>query len=360
MSHELTIRANGNAEMAYVGETPWHGLGNELQAGATIEEWQAAAGMDWKILRSKIRYAVDRTGDESTYMEFPEKHVLFRSDSKAGLGVVSEQFEIVQPKAVVEFFRDLTEAAGFTLETAGTLFGGRRFWALATIGESAYVADPRDGMKRHLMLSTSCDGTMATEGRYMDTRAVCWNTIQAGMREAKAKFRITHRTKFNAAEAKRELGVDEAHQSFAAAMENFKRLADTRIDDVRAVQQTIALLHPDNADMDAKALRKVADSKPVQRIMQLTTGRARGSDFDGARGTQWGWMNAVTEYVDHEARARSNENRLNSAWFGKGSEIKEQAFEMALAGSSGTVTRYQAAETESVPAGLLDHILSQV
>jgi Domain of unknown function (DUF932) len=45
-------------------------------------------------------------------------------------------------RAVLEFFRDLTEAAGFTLETAGVLFGGKRFWALASIGAEAAIADP--------------------------------------------------------------------------------------------------------------------------------------------------------------------------------------------------------------------------
>lgn len=39
MSHEITL-ANGKHEMAYVGKTPWHGLGQSLQAGASIETWQ--------------------------------------------------------------------------------------------------------------------------------------------------------------------------------------------------------------------------------------------------------------------------------------------------------------------------------
>lgn len=46
MAHELTLNAlTGAAEMAYVGAKPWHGLGQQLAAGATIEQWKAAAGM---------------------------------------------------------------------------------------------------------------------------------------------------------------------------------------------------------------------------------------------------------------------------------------------------------------------------
>src|SRR6202044_3294118 len=103
-----------------------------------------------------------------------------------------DNFKIVQPGAVLEFFRDLTAAAGFTLETAGTLFGGKRFWALAAIGETASIADPADKMKGYLLLSTACDGSMATEARYTTVRVVCNNTLSSA-RSAGAKVRVTHR-----------------------------------------------------------------------------------------------------------------------------------------------------------------------
>jgi hypothetical protein len=34
--------------------------------------------------------------------------------------------------------------------------------------------------------------------------------------------------------------------------------------------------------------------------------------------------------VDHEKRARSNEHRLDSAWFGQGLAIKQRALDAAL------------------------------
>jgi hypothetical protein len=54
--------------------------------------------------------------------------------------------------------------------------------------------------------------------------------------------------------------------------------------------------------------------------------------MDGTRGTVYGWLNAVTEYVDHNAVAKGEDkasNRLNSAWFGHGLATKERAFAMA-------------------------------
>ena len=39
-------------QMAYVGTTPWHGLGNNLPRNQPIEVWQREAGMDWQIMES--------------------------------------------------------------------------------------------------------------------------------------------------------------------------------------------------------------------------------------------------------------------------------------------------------------------
>jgi phage/plasmid-like protein (TIGR03299 family) len=362
MSHELTIRNNGTAEMAYVGDLPWHGLGQQLTAGASIEEWQAAAGMDWKIQRGFVRYATGRDQDETQWGKMDDKVVLFRGDNKNPLGVVTDSYEIVQPKAVVEFFRDLTDAAGFTLETAGTLFGGKRFWALASIGDSASVVDSRDKIKGYLMLSTSADGTLATEGRFTTIRVVCNNTLSAARQDDKAKVRLTHRTKFNPDQVKRQLGVDAAHNRFQAAMTSFRQLADTPLDNAKMVDQTLSLLAPTLDRKDTKAVDKMLRSKPVQRIGDLYFGRAKGAEYDGTQGTQYGWLQAITEYVDHEARAQSIDNRLNSAWFGRGSDLKEQAYEVAMASVSGATTYHTVTRSEPVsdaPAGLLDMVLDE-
>src|ERR1051326_1794220 len=116
MAHELTVRGNGTIEMAYVGETPWHGLGNELQPGASIEDWIAAAGMDWTAQRARVRYATGPGQTADDYLPFDDRVVLFRSDTKSPLGVVSDSFQRVQPREVLEFFRDLVGPAGGTLE----------------------------------------------------------------------------------------------------------------------------------------------------------------------------------------------------------------------------------------------------
>lgn len=325
MSHELTTRANGLTEMAYVGETPWHGLGQELTAGASIDDWKIAAGMDWKVQRSKVRYFADAAGEQQFEME--DRHVLLRSDDKKALGIVSPDFQIVQPGAVLEFFRDLTEDAGMRLHTAGTLFGGRKFWALAKVGEATIQGADKVG--GYLLLATACDGSMATEIRETSIRVVCNNTLSMA-RAVGAKrdlIRITHRSKFNAAAVKAHML--DAGSSFASHIALAQELSRKRVTNAMAEEFVRNLLQPlaegEVRDEDKRAPKGEAE------ILSLFRSNAMGGTLFGASGTAWGLVNAVTEYVDHKKPGKSDSHKLDSAFFGAGDDLKNRAFDLAFA-----------------------------
>ena len=331
MAHELTERKNGLIEMAYAGETPWHGLGQKVQKGASIEEWQISAGMDWTIQESPVEFGYVANGLKIRG-KVADKKVLYRSDSFAPLGTVGSKFQVVQPHEVLEFFRDLTQNAGFSVETAGTLFGGSRFWALASIGEECEIV-PNDKVGGYLLLCTGADGTMATEARFTTVRVVCNNTLSMA-RDAKGAFKVSHKTKFDSVQMKQRLGL--AHDEFAQFKDNMRRLSGKTVSMARAERLAFDLLKPDNFDsmsMDekTKVLEKVSDNRTFKGILAMFDGGGQGAKIDGVRDTAWGFVNAVTEYVDHASRATSTDNRLNSAWFGAGDDLKSKAVQLATA-----------------------------
>jgi len=57
-----------------------------------------------------------------------------RSDTHAALSVVSGDYQIVQPKEVLEFYRDLVDLYGYKFDAARALDGGRKAWAPAQTG----------------------------------------------------------------------------------------------------------------------------------------------------------------------------------------------------------------------------------
>lgn len=321
MSHELTTNAiTKQVEFAYLQSDglPWHGLGQAMPDGASIDQWRVAAGMDWRIQRAKVRYPVSH--DPSVPMrEIADKHVLLRSDTKDALGVVSDSYKVVQPAQVIEFFRDIVKVGGLELSAAGTIYGGKRFWATAKIGEASPTS-VKDKIGGYLLLSTSADGSQRTEARRTSIRVVCRNTLAVAVGEAVPWVKISHRTEFDPEEIKQFMGLNEA--AWDAFRHQITRLANIPVDQDKAEEMTAAVLGGGE---------KVIASAGYNKILDLFNGDGKGAMLDGVYGTGWGYVNAVTEYIDHWTRARSDENRFVSSQWGQGADMKQRAVDAVLA-----------------------------
>lgn len=212
--------------MAYVGDRPWHGLGNRLEPDQSIEVWKRNAGMDWTIEESEVRFITGGNGI-GTISAFPEQKVLYRSDNKTPLSVVSRRFKVVQPAEILEFYRDLTAVGGFELETAGILREGRKFWALAKTGQSTMLKG-RDRVEGYLLLATACDGTLATTAQFTSVRVVCNNTLAIALGNGQGAIKVQHRSQFDPEAVKRQLGITvSSWDGFVARM---KALVECPVD----------------------------------------------------------------------------------------------------------------------------------
>ncbi len=200
MAHEIDF-SNKRANMAFVGQTPWHGLGSKLPAGADIETWRTAAGLAWNVAETETLFKYD-----GEIRVVPDTKVLLRSDTRAPLSVVSKWYDTVQPGEVLGFFDDLVRAGGFELETAGALRGGKRIWALARVGEEAKIVDG-DMIKPYLLLATSYDASMATTAQFTTVRVVCNNTLSAVIGNGEQKVKIPHLSKFDAKAVRDQLTI---------------------------------------------------------------------------------------------------------------------------------------------------------
>jgi len=305
--------------MAYAGEKPWHGLGNKLTTLQPLDVWKRQAGMDWMIEESEVRFI---TGNHTVgaIHTFPEQKVLYRSDTKRALAVVSKRFQIVQPEEVLEFYRDLTEYAGFELETAGVLKEGRKFWALARTGQSATLKG-KDQVNGYLLLATACDGSLATTAQFTSVRVVCNNTLQIALGDNRGAVKVPHRSEFNADAVKQQLGITVAPWNrFVAKMKDLV-VCPVDPDSVDGLLRRV-LVYPGQSGTPA-----VVNEQAVRSVRALYDGGGRGAQLASSRGTAWGLLNSVTEYVDHHRRARSDDHRREAAWFGQGAQFKQRAWD---------------------------------
>lgn len=315
MAHEVE-------QMAYANAVPWHDLGNNIPSDSTIEEWQGAAGLNWTVSKRPVQFTApthERTEFGGIPLNtFKNKFVLARDMDNKPYSVVSDRYKPVQPKEILEFFRDLVKDFGMTIETAGALREGKRVWALAKTGDAHKVMGV-DHVDSYLMLATSYDLTFSTLAQFTSVRVVCNNTLQQALGDRTGRVAIPHFRDFNADHAKEQLGVGrEQWGAFSAMMDSLAKVKLGVADASTVIHKALQIT---DEPTDANRINAGHSAK----IIELFQGKGKGADIAGE--TAWGLLNATTEYLDHHKRARSQDTRLNSAWFGDSFNTKQRVLD---------------------------------
>lgn len=324
MAHQISIRESGKAEMAYTMKTskdvPWHGLGQVLTEDAPISTWKKEAGMDWAALESAV--TMNALGED---IVIPNKKALFRSDNKLPLAIVGSEYNVVQPGEVLDFFDDLTKVNGMKLSTAGTLFEGRRFWALAETNRKADVGQG-DEIGAYLLLTTSVDGTLSTQARFTSTRVVCSNTLSLALSEnSKSVIKVTHKRVFDPKDVKMDLGLLD--KSWSKFIENIGVLKNIKMEET-ATRNFFQKLFFDPS--------KKEEDQPLGNIRTVEALMVRafnGIGSEMSKGTAWGALNGATEWFTHGNGNAKNDpsHQFWNSYCGNGAEQKTRVFDQLMA-----------------------------
>ena len=304
--------------MAYVGAVPWHGLGNLVDENISLGEFQLQAGLDWNVQKTPVNY---RPGDGSSEFSFKDKFVLNRTTDMKPFAVVSGRYKPVQPTEIFEFFKDLLEMHKMKMHTAGSLKDGGRIWCLAETGDAHKVrgTEGDDRVDGYLLLSTSYDLTLSTLAQFTSVRVVCNNTLQQALRDSTGRVTIPHVQDFDAKAVKDQLGIGrEQWLAFTTMLDTFSSIKL----DVAKAKEIVDKVFEIPSDFE-KAMLDPDRLHATNVIDMFQYDNAKGAKMAGR--TAWGLLNCVTEYVDWKKRARSQGNRMDSAWFGPGAQLKQNA-----------------------------------
>lgn len=307
MAHEIYT-------MAYTGETPWHGLGEQLDPNAPIEVWAERGGFNWTVKESPLFY---NAGGKPAMIE--GKKVFYRSDyPEIVLGVATDQFNPVQPHAVLEFYEQFNAETEFRLHTAGILKQGERFWALAK-NNSTYAVGGTDIHENHLLVATANDGSMATRVLPTDVRVVCANTARMALKNESKGLSINHRSIVDWDKVRQ--WVRGETELFTLWGNLYDALSHVPVNVEQAATFAKDLIAPD---------WKPGEDKMPRKLTKFAETMHQGVGQEQAGETAYGLFNSVTRYVDHDVQARTNESRLNSAFFGNGAHLKTAAMDLLV------------------------------
>lgn len=321
MGHELCT-VDGRTAMMYVGEVPWHGLGTKLVAPATAREAIEAANLDYHVALAGM---TTRDG-----IPVLSRRAVVRTDTDEVLGVVGNSYIPVQNREAFAFLDSIVADGSMRYHTAGALRRGEKVWLLAKLPGQIRVRSSEDVSEKYLLLSNSHDGSSALRVFFTSIRVVCANTLSMADREGRGEgISIRHLGNLPSKirRAREVLGI--AARYFDDLESQFDHLARHQPSPAQIANYFLAL-YPDPSDGSNSRSRNIRDE--LARLFE----HGRGQDIPEIRLSSWAAFNAVTEYVDHFRPTRAkvasdrDANRLESAWFGSGSRLKEQAFRLAL------------------------------
>lgn len=312
MSHEIEM-VNGVAQMAYAGDTPWHGLGTQVSDDITTDGMMEAAGLDWSVTKQPMYY-MDDLGEMG---EVPGKSALVRSSDNKVMDIVGSDWNPVQNAEAFDFFREFVDAGDMKMHTAGSLKDGKMVWALAKVNDGFTIKTDQgeDSVESYLLFSNPHQYGKSIDVRFTPIRVVCNNTLTLSLNQNVDQYvRVGHQRPFNAEDAMATLGM--AHQK----LETYKEAAEYLCQKSYTTDQMLDYFNqvfPSASDRDSNK------SREAQEVMHTQAGASLGE------GTFWQLFNTVTYMTDHTL-GRNADTRLQSSWYGQNQNVKKKALELAV------------------------------
>ena len=306
--------------MAYSGEVPWHGLGKRVPADLSPEQMLESAGLKWDVVKYPI---FAHTADDTVKVE--NKQALIRSDNGKILSVVGADWKPFQNKDAFAFFNDFVAEGDMEMHTAGSLDEGRRVWALAKVND-AFEVFKDDVVEQYLLFSNPHRYGQSIDVRMTPIRVVCNNTLSMSLsQQSNRMVQVSHKREFDADLVKETLGVA------AEKLQAYKEAATFLGSKLAKDEDIIEYM---NRVFGQKNYKKVLDVKKGEKFV---TRRAQNAYDDiktqpghqFGEGTWWQPFNAVTYMTDHQL-GRSDDSRINSAWYGGNASAKTKALELAI------------------------------
>jgi len=302
--------------MFYVRETPWHGLGINVDEALESEEALKVAGLNWIVNQTPI------FTDEN--MLIPNYKANIRSTDDKILGVVTDRYKVVQNNEAFSFTDSLL-GQGVRYETAGSLQEGKKVWLLAKIPEEFRILD--DEITPYLVFFNSHDGSGAIKVAMTPVRVVCQNTLNLALNTAKRIWTTNHTGNI-------ESKLIEATRTLHMANEYMNQLGNEAF--------TLSKVKLN----DKKVLDFINDLLPIPdkaTITQINNIKSLRNDFKNRyfeapdlkvmNKNAWRFINAASDFATHVTPLRQTKNYQDNLFLktSEGNPIIDKAYELISA-----------------------------
>lgn len=371
----------------------WHGKDKAVFGDQDPKTFWEEAGLEWSVSTHPMLIMGLRPLTETNvgvpYVTFPgggkfevrttdeAKALIVNNPKHSGnvkhgkhLSTVGPDYKVVQLSHMLSMMERFCSEVGATMETAGSVRGGRVVFASCALGDS-FTLPGSDKVSLFVNQSNGFIPGFAYQVDMATFRVLCNNTVmgargekgKGGEGEKYGRFRFIHSATWTDKHTQAALQVArDAREKFGTYKEQARLLRETHFDKEATVAYVVELLMP---ELHKKALENIVAnnqigcSRTIEKVDEKELGRRYLHEYisredmhyslsdlnrtaSSVLETMWtqpgvaackdtGWMayNGVTYWTNH-IRGRTKETREDSVMFGDSRNINEKALELAV------------------------------
>lgn len=355
MAHEITIKANGEAEAAFSLTEAWHGLGTTTPEPVSVETLFNLASLGWSVETTPLYM---KNGD-GTYTPMAGTNGIRRTDNGFGLGTASAKYPVFQNAQLLEIAVSVFGDAKIG-ETAFSLRGGQETVLSLNLGSDAIKAGKvEDAHRAYLLLGVGHTGERPIYALGTDTRVVCANTLRiavgAGNKTlAREGVTIRHSAQQGERVAALVSALKDIKAGHTANLSALRKLVKTKLGKSerldyfgKVVDFVLPASAPANLSTatDAEVKATLRDRRRDDLLGIILGFHGWETESNGMPGdSAYTAFQAVSDAIEHSVvstrgtETQRAENAFMSRMNGKGDTVKQYAFALAAGATDPTVS----------------------
>lgn len=274
-------------------EATWNKVGTDIREANSVKEALQISGLDYEVVKAPIYL--------SNGHRIKDQFATKKKGTDEVFGIVGKDYTIVQNEEAFSFVDGII-SEGLTFVKAGET--SYMNYIIASLPEQ-YILD--DKFKPYIIFQNSHAGATTLKAAICPLRIICQNQFTMAFRNSENKISIRHSSSIHEK-------MDEAQhilQFNAEYMDSFNKMANEMAANKIGDEKALDIIDKYFLVDDNASTRKVNSNEEKKAILLNAYDAEDNQNF---RGTQWGLVNAFSDYITHLDPARKT-NKSNISKF---------------------------------------------
>ena len=272
-----------------------------------------ATGLDWVVEQKEVAVL-----EKDNNYSFLRNYVAnYRSDNNQFLGMVHpKDYKVVQNCDAFDF---IDELPNFTFEKVGMFSGGKKVFVIGKSNEQIDIDGTGDLVNFYLTFLHGHDGKSGIRFILCPVRMFCMNQLNLMLQTANFKYNIAHTGDIQFKLAQIQKAIADSRNYVTGLAQTIDTMINTKT--TKSIEQlTLELIPVEDTDTTLITSRK---EEARQTIITLYNDKP---DLQNYKGTQFGIVSAVSDYISHAQPKRISHSTIDNTFIRniEGSELLER------------------------------------